>query len=43
MQELLITKNDVGGYEENVAVTFIKQINRFLEQQLLEESANGMV
>ena len=43
MQEISINTNDVGGYEYNVAVTFIKQINRVFEQQLFEESANGMV
>ena len=43
MQELSITKNDVGGYEYNTAVTLIKQIKLVLEQQLFEESANGMV
>ena len=43
MQELSITKNNVGGYEYNAAVTLIKQINRVLEQQLFEESADGMV
>ena len=43
MQEISINKNDVGGYEYNGAVTLIKQINRVLEQQLFEESADGMV
>ena len=43
MQELLITKNDVGNYEYNFVVTLSKQINRVLEQKLFEESANGMV
>ena len=43
MQELSITKNDVGGYEYNTAVTLIKQIKLVLEQQLFEELANGMV
>ena len=43
IQELSITKNDVGGYEYNAAVTLIKQINRVLKQQLFEESANCMV
>ena len=38
-----MTKNDVGRYEYNSAVTLIKQINRVLEQQLLEESVDGMV
>ena len=38
-----ITKNSVGGYKYNAAVTLIKQINRVLEQQLFEESADGMV
>ena len=32
MQELSITKKDVGGYEYNAAVTLIKQINRVIEQ-----------
>ena len=43
MQEILIHKNDVGGYEYNTAVTMIKQINRVLKHQLFEESADGMV
>ena len=43
MQEISINKNDVGGYEYNAAVTLIKQINHVLEQQLLEESDDGMV
>ena len=43
MQELLITKNNVGDYEYNAMVTLIKQINRILEQKLFEESADGMV
>ena len=43
MQELSITKNNVGGYKYNAAVTFIKQINRVLKHQLFEESADGMV
>ena len=42
-QEIFINKNDVGSYEYNTVVTLIKQINRVLEQQLFEESANGMV
>ena len=36
MQEILIHKNDVGGYGYNSAVTLIKHINRVLEQQLFE-------
>ena len=43
MQELCTTKNDVGGYEYNAAVTLIKHINHVLEQQLFVESTNGMV
>ena len=43
MQELLITKNDVGGYKYNAAVALIKHINRVLKQKLSEESADGMV
>ena len=43
IQELLITKNDVGGYKYNAALTLIKKINRVLGQQLFEESADGMV
>ena len=43
MQELSITKNNVGGYKYNSAVTMIKQINCVLEQQLFEELAYGMV
>ena len=43
MQEISINKNDVGGYKYNAAVKLIKQINRVLEKQLFEESADGMV
>ena len=43
MQEILINKNNVGGYEYNAAVALIKQINRVLEQQIFKESADGMV
>ena len=43
MKELSIVKNNVGGYEYNTVITLIKQINRVLEQQLFEESADGMV
>lgn len=43
MRQLALTKNDVGGYEYNAAITLIKQINRVLEQQLFEETADGMV
>ena len=43
MQDISIHKNDVGGYEYNVAVTLIKQINRVLEHKLFEELADGMV
>ena len=43
MQEMSITKNNVSVYEYNAAVTLIKQINRILEQQLFEESADDMV
>ena len=43
IKELSITKNDVVSYKYNAAVTLIKQINRVLEQQLFEESANSMV
>ena len=43
MQEISINKNDICGYEYNVAVTLIKHINRVLEQQLFEEPDNGMV
>ena len=43
MQEISINNNDVGGYKYNAAVTLIKQINCVLEQQLFEESADGMV
>ena len=38
-----MNKNDVGRYDYNAAVTFINQINCDLEQQLFEESADGMV
>ena len=34
IQELLIIKNNVNGYEYNTVLTLIKQINRFLKQQL---------
>ena len=43
MQDILIHKNDVGGYKYNSAVTLTKQINRVIEKQLFEELANGMV
>ena len=43
MQELSITKNNVGDYEYNAAVTLIKLINRVLEKNLFKESADGMV
>ena len=43
MQELSITNNNVGGYKYNASVTLIKHINRVLEQQLFEESADDMV
>ena len=43
MQELPITKNDVGGYKYNVVVTLINHINCVLENQLFKELANGMV
>ena len=43
IQELSITKNDIGGYEYNAAVTLIKRINCVLKQQLFEQSAEGMV
>ena len=35
--------NNAGGYEYNAAVTLLKQINHVLKQQILEESADGMV
>ena len=35
MQEILIHKNDVGGYGYNSAVTLIKQINRVLENAFI--------
>ena len=43
MKDLSITKNNVSVYKYNAAVTLFKQINRVLEQQLFEESADGMV
>ena len=43
MQEILIHKNDVDGYEYNAAVTLIKQINLLIKHHLFEESADGMV
>ena len=43
MQDIFIHKNDVGGYEYNTTVTLINQINRVIEQQLFEESADGTV
>ena len=43
IQEISMNKNDVGRYDYNAAVTFINQINCDLEQQLFEESDNGMV
>ena len=43
MQEISIYKNNIGGYEYNVVVTLIKQINHVLEHQLFEYSADRMV
>ena len=43
MQEISIYKNNIGGYEYNVVVTLIKQINHVLEHQLFEDSADRMV
>ena len=43
MQYISINKNSVGGYEYNAAVTLIKQVSRVLEQQLFEDSYDGMV
>ena len=43
MQEISIHRNYVGGYEYNIVVKLIKQINHVLKQQLFEESADGMV
>ena len=43
MQKLSITKNDVGRYEYNTAVTLNKNINRVLKKQLFKESKDGMV
>ena len=43
MQELPITKNNVGGYGYNATVTLIKQIKHVLGQQLFQELVDGMV
>ena len=43
MKELSITKNNVGYYKYNAAVTLIEQINRVLEQQLFKELEDGIV
>ena len=43
MQEMSIAKNDISGYEYNATVTLFKHINRVLEHQMFEESADGMV
>ena len=43
MKDLSITKKNVSVYKYNAAATLFKHINRVLEQQLFEESADGMV
>ena len=43
MQELSIVKNDASGYEYKAVMTLLKQINRVLEQQLFEDSVDGIV
>jgi ElaB/YqjD/DUF883 family membrane-anchored ribosome-binding protein len=42
MANLILHKNEVGGYAYNDAQTLILQINRVLEQQLYEDSTDGM-
>ena len=42
MSEIRLHKNEVGGYAYNNANTLITQIERVLERQLLEDSADGM-
>ena len=41
--QLELPKDDVGSLEYNAAVMLIKQINRIPEQQLFENSTDGMV
>ena len=42
MSEIRLHKNEVGGYAYNDANTLITQIECVLEQQLFEDSTNGM-
>ena len=42
MAELLLHKNEVGGYAYNDAKTLAIQIERVLERQLFEDSSDGM-
>ena len=42
MSEIRIHKNEVGSYAYYDANTFITKIERFLEQQLFKDSADGM-
>ena len=42
MPEIRLHKNEVGGYAYNDADTLITQIERVLDRQLFEDSANGM-
>jgi hypothetical protein len=42
MAELVLLKNDVGGYAYNDATILITQINRVLERQLFDDSSDGM-
>ena len=42
MAELLLHKNEVGGYTYNDAKTLAIQIERVLERQLFEDSSDGM-
>ena len=42
MSEIGLHKNEVGGYAYNDVNTLLKQIERVLERQLFEDSADGM-
>ena len=42
ISEIRLHKNEVGGYAYNDANTLLSQIERFLERQLYEDSADGM-
>ena len=42
MTALRLHKNEVGGYTYNDAAVICKQIDRLMERQCLEETADGM-